>query len=390
MKILFLSPQPFFEVRGTPINVKLVVTALGELGHKVDLLTYPHGDTPTIPGVTIKRIPGSFLPKAPIGPSRIKVVFDAIMLLHALHLAFWNKYDAVHAVEESVFIAWIIKKLFGLPYVFDMDSHMSDQLRYSRFIKDGKIVRFIEKMENGAMRGAARIITVCQYLTDVASRVVPADKIEQIEDIPMQTDPPPEGVTAQKLRGDYEIPPHCPVILYTGNLEKYQGIDLLMESIPIITKEIPDARFVIVGGDEESVTRYKVIARTMGIGDNAVFTGLKPPSLISVFMDMADILLSPRLEGTNTPLKIYTYLESGKPIVATGLPTHTQVLTDDVAILAKPKKMEYASGILLLLKDTALGQKIGENGRKLVDENYNYEVFKSKVESAYRGLLISS
>ncbi len=386
MKILFLSPQPFFEVRGTPINVKLLVTALGEMGRKVDLLTYPHGDTPKIPGVTIRRIPGAFLPKAPIGPSKIKVVYDAIMLFHALHLAFWNKYDVVHAVEESVFIAWIIKKMFGIPYVFDMDSHMSDQLRYSKFISDGKIVRFIEKIENGAMRGAAKIITVCQYLTDVARGVVPAEKIEQIEDIPLQTAPPPEGVTPQKLRTEYEIAPDCPVIVYTGNLEKYQGIDLLMESIPIVTKEIPDAKFVIVGGDEESVTRYKVIARTTGIGDNTLFTGLKPPEFISVFMDMAEILVSPRLEGTNTPLKIYTYLESGKPIVATRLPTHTQVLTDKVALLAKPKKMEYASGILLLLRDTALRRKIGENGRKLVDENYNYEVFKSKVASAYREL----
>ncbi len=73
MKILFIAPQPFFEVRGTPINVKLLVTALSELGHSVDLLVYPHGEYVSIPNVTVKRvakIPG--LGKAPIGPSKAK------------------------------------------------------------------------------------------------------------------------------------------------------------------------------------------------------------------------------------------------------------------------------------------------------------------------------
>ena len=49
-----------------------------------------------------------------------------------------------------------------------------------------------------------------------------------------------------------------------------------------------------------------------------------------------DILVSPRIRGTNTPLKIYSYLRSGKPIVATDLLTHTQVLSPDVARLVAP------------------------------------------------------
>ena len=68
-----------------------------------------------------------------------------------------------------------------------------------------------------------------------------------------------------------------------------------------------------------------------------VFTGQQPAREIPAFVQACDILVSPRIRGTNTPLKIYSYLRSGKPIVATDLLTHTQVLSDGVARLVAPK-----------------------------------------------------
>ena len=64
-----------------------------------------------------------------------------------------------------------------------------------------------------------------------------------------------------------------------------------------------------------------------------IFTGERPASEIPDLLAAADVLVSPRSRGTNTPLKIYQYLRSGRVIVATRLLTHTQVLDDGVAIL---------------------------------------------------------
>ncbi len=384
-KILFLAPQPFFEARGTPINEKLLVTALSELGYEVDMLTYPHGDDVQIPNVTIKRIPRiPGVGKAPIGPSKEKIIYDAVMFFYAFRMMFSKRYNVIHAVEESVFIAWVLNKVFGVSYVFDMDSHMSDQLKYGGFAKSGALLHYFKAMELLSMRRSGVVITVCQYLTDIAEKIVDKSQVVQIEDIPPPLSPPPDGVTKESLRRECKIPDASPVVLYTGNFEKYQGVELIMDSAPVIVESEPSVRFLIVGGSPKDVARYRGVAESKGLAENFVFTGSKPIELMPVFMEMADILLSPRLDGTNTPLKVYTYLASGKAIVATDLPTHTQVLTKDLAILTKPEKMEYADGVLLLLKDQALRNQLGKKGRALVEQKYNFNVFKVKLALAYR------
>ena len=86
-----------------------------------------------------------------------------------------------------------------------------------------------------------------------------------------------------------------------------------------------------------------------------VFAGQRPAEEIPRFLDAADVLVSPRSTGTNTPLKIYQYLRSGRPIVATRLLTHTQVLDDDVALLTPATPEGFAEGILTAIADPVAG-----------------------------------
>jgi len=387
MKILFLAPQPFFENRGTPINVRLILRALTGCGHEVELLTYPHGEDVDLPNLEIRRIAKvPFVGKAPIGPSWQKIVYDFFMAWHALWLVVTRKYDVIHAVEEASFIAMVLRSVTGVPYIFDMDSFMTDQLRYSAFAKAGPFLRLVQWLEKRSLSRAAVVITVCHYLTEVAMRYTSASKIFQIEDIPLDLPKPPEGVTADRLRRDYDIAPDAPVCLYTGNLEKYQGIELLVASAPHVVAATPETIFLIVGGDDASIAHYQQMATEMGVADAMVFTGPQPMAYMAPFQEMCDILLSPRLEGTNTPLKVYTYLEAGKPLVATNLPTHTQALNSDIAQLCEPNPIAFAEAIVLLLEDTEAAVALGERARNHVRKKYNYALFSEKIEKAYRAL----
>jgi hypothetical protein len=129
MKILMLAPHPFYQERGTPIAVDLLLRSLSEQGHQVDLLTYHEGVDRTYPGVTIHRIKpfGSISGVRP-GFSAKKLYLDIFLLFKCLSLLLRRRYDVVHAVEESVYMAMLLCPLFRTPYIYDMDSSMVTQL----------------------------------------------------------------------------------------------------------------------------------------------------------------------------------------------------------------------------------------------------------------------
>ena len=94
------------------------------------------------------------------------------------------------------------------------------------------------------------------------------------------------------------------------------------------------------------------------------------------------MLVSPRSTGTNTPLKIYQYLRSGRPIVATRLLTHTQVLSDDTAFLAEPTPDGFAQAILAALGDPARAAAVGARAKEVAATRYSDEAFVAKTRAA--------
>jgi glycosyltransferase involved in cell wall biosynthesis len=85
------------------------------------------------------------------------------------------------------------------------------------------------------------------------------------------------------------------------------------------------------------------------------------------------MLVSTRIKGENPPLKIYSYLHSGKPIVATNHISQTQVLNSEIAYLVEPNPEDIAEGIIHILENPDIGEAMGARARKFFEENYNYE-----------------
>ena len=126
--------------------------------------------------------------------------------------------------------------------------------------------------------------------------------------------------------------------------------------------------------------------RALGLDAVVVFTGQQPSEAIPAFLDAATLLASPRSTGTNTPLKIYQYLRSGRPTVATRLRTHTQVLSDDTAILADPTPGDFARAITDALARPEWAVAVGARARQLAETKYSDEAFLARTEQAYRVL----
>jgi glycosyltransferase involved in cell wall biosynthesis len=202
-----------------------------------------------------------------------------------------------------------------------------------------------------------------------------------IENAPGSGDDPEPG-SGRAVRASLGIAPDAPFVLYTGTFEAYQGLDLLFAAMRTVTAVRPDARLVLAGGEPAQVEQARAEARRAGVGNVTIFAGRRSPEEIPRFLDAADVLVSPRSSGTNTPLKIYQYLRSGRPIVATRLLTHTQVLDDEVAVLTDAAPAAFGEGILAAIQDPARARQIGARAQAMAATKYSYDVYLGRTREA--------
>jgi glycosyltransferase involved in cell wall biosynthesis len=380
LRILFLAPQPFFEVRGTPLAVLHLTRALAGLGHAVDLLTFPQGEAVATPGVRHLRSLRLPVGRVKAGPSIAKMLLDVPFLAEAVARMAFGRYDVVHAVEESAHLVAPFARLLGVPLVVDVDSSIPDQLRYSGFATRGPLVWLADALESHALRHAAAAVTVCTSLTRGVQRRAPGLPVFQVEDPPLvDRRAPPAAEAIAALRRELGLG-DAPVILYSGNFEPYQGVELLLEATPLV----PGAQFLLMGGRPAEIERLRARAQQLGTASRVFFSGTRPPSELPTFLAAADVLASPRIEGENTPFKIYSYLASGRPIVATRIPTHTQLLDDSLAVLVEPTSEALAAGLRQALEQKDDARTRAERGLALVEREYSVERYREKIARAYK------
>lgn len=385
--MLLIAPQPFYADRGTPMNVLQLCRALTRAGLRVDLATYPMGRPVQLPGLRIvraPRVPG--IRRVPIGFSWQKLVLDLGLALRVLALLLRRRYRVVHAVEEAALMALPLTWL-GVPLIYDLDSLLSDQLAYSGAVRNRGVLAFARRLERTALRRARAAITVCASLTEAARALAPETPLFQIEDTPLPEalrEPVPSRM--KTLRREWDLG-EGPLVVYTGNLEGYQGIGLLIDAAERLRRRAPDLLCVLVGGDPEAVGALRREVAARGLDGCVRLVGPRPPEEMREWMGLADALVSPRLRGDNTPLKLYTYMASGVPIVATRRRTHTQVLDDATAFLCEPSPEALADAVHAVLDGPAEARSRAARARERLERDFSFEAFERKLREAYSAAL---
>jgi glycosyltransferase involved in cell wall biosynthesis len=382
MHILMIAPEPFFEPRGTPFSEFHRIRALTSLGHTVDLATYPFGANVDLAGLSIHRsLTPPFLKHVGIGPSWAKVPLNILLTLTALRLAFTRRYDAVHSHEEGGGIGVVLAWLLRVPHLYDMHSSLPQQVTNFRFQHVPGLAWILGLLERFMIRGSRVVIVICQDLEETVRTIHRTVPVVLIENAPGSGDPPAAG-SGKAVRRAHGLGDDTPLVLYTGTFEPYQGLDLLYRAMAEVVRQLPDARLMMVGGDKAQVAQAKREAAQAGVADAVIFTGQRPSAEIPAYLDAATLLASPRSTGTNTPLKIYQYLRSGRPMVATNLRTHTQVLDETIAFLAEPTPEAFARSIVLALTNPPEARAIGDRARAVALDRYSDDAYIAKTRTA--------
>jgi glycosyltransferase involved in cell wall biosynthesis len=386
MTALVIAPQPFFTPRGTPFSVYYRTLVLAQQGVSIDLLTYGEGQDVEIPGVRIIRIPRfAMFGPVRIGPSWLKAFLDCFLIVWTVGLLLKNRYDFVHAHEESVFWCRFLKPVFRFRLVYDMHSRLPKQLTAFEFTRSKALIGLFHRLERASLQSADAVVTISPDLEQhvIAEGTAPDRHLlienSLFDDVhvsspPQVTAPEPADCTAldEALEGER------PVVAYAGTFEVYQGLDLLICAFVHVIANRPDARLLLIGGTRAQVDQKKRLAENVGVAGACVFAGTVEKRRATELIRRADVLVSPRMEGTSTPLKIYEQLATGKPMVATRVSAHTQVLNDEVCILVNLDPESLAQGILEALNNGSASVQ-ATNAARLYQSAYSRGAYEAKV-----------
>ena len=182
-----------------------------------------------------------------------------------------------------------------------------------------------------------------------------------------------------------------PVLLYSGNLGRKQGLDQLLDLAAILGLERPDVRLLIRGnGSRETMLMDSVKERGL---DNIAFEPLLSLEKFNDGLADGDIHLvpqSPDAADFAAPLKVYSIMAAGRPIVATALQDSAlwdlQEATGGAVVCVPPNDPQaFARAVLPLLDDEVLRRELGRKGRRYVETFATRDIVLSRYASLLTG-----
>jgi glycosyltransferase involved in cell wall biosynthesis len=274
-----------------------------------------------------------------------------------------EKINVIHAYTYGAANrAWLAARLLGIPLVYEIHSLLGEELERDKLGRGWKF-QLNHCLERVVLRKADHIVVlgraVKQVLVD--EQGIPASKISVIYP---GVDLAEFAPSSNRVSNHEKFFPGRSVIMYVGQLGyPNQGVNLLLETIPLVIRRHPEALFVLVGGPAGVAAEMQ-----LGLGEfqsKVMFLTEVNSAKLPEIIAQADILVHPRLDcrdNYSIQSKIGIYLAAGKPIVATNVADYNFLLGElQAGILVKPEKRSLADGICNILSNQISKEKLINN-----------------------------
>jgi sugar transferase (PEP-CTERM/EpsH1 system associated) len=285
-----------------------------------------------------------------------------------------------------------IEHSYMAKFLDDIDSRTGQAKRVLtmhniEFIRHSRIARTIEC----GWEKVRYIISARRYASwelDYASRfdkiiaVSETDKqLLQEKDPSLEVEVVPNGVDLDFYQTT--APPDNSTLVYVGGMSYPPNVDAVLyfskEIFPIILEEVPQARFMVVGGNPPP----EVLE--LDNKDHICITGYVED--VREYVDRAQVAVIPLRSGGGTRLKILEAMAMGRPVVSTTVGCEGLDVENGENILLADEPREFAADVVSLMRNPALLTRLAQNGRKLVEERYDWDCIADDLQSVYSGLV---
>ena len=184
------------------------------------------------------------------------------------------------------------------------------------------------------------------------------------------------------LRDKLHIHPGQHVLLYTGSFAGYQGLDLLLGAFARVSKLYPELVLVCVGASDSEQARWSA-SPDGSLDGNVRIVPRQPRTQMPLYMELADVLLLPRIDCQNVPLKLYDYMAAGKPIVATRQLGSDRLLNEHRAFLCDATTESMADAIGRARSHPAQAAWIASQAMRYAEQHFGWRGFVEFVRHIY-------
>jgi PEP-CTERM/exosortase A-associated glycosyltransferase len=302
--------------------------------------------------------------------------------------------DILHAHSPvlNAIPALRVGRRLGLPVVYEVRAFWEDAAVDHGTTSEGSLrYRLTRQLETWALRRADHVTTICEGLrSDIVARGIAAERVTVIPNAVDIESFAVGGQADQALKTKLGLA-GTTVIGFIGSFYAYEGLDLLLDSLPRIVSQLPDIRVLLVGGGPQEAA-LKAQARSLGLEDKVVFTGRVPHQEVQRYYDLVDVLAYPRhsmrLTELVTPLKPLEAMAQGRVLVASDVGGHKELIEDGkTGVLFRAGNAEsLGDAIIRLLAERDRWPAIRAAGRKFVEEERNWRSSVARYQAVYERL----
>ena len=384
MKVLHVLDHSIPLHSGYTFRTRSILKKQHELGIETCHVTSPkHGnvdeEVEEVDGLTFYRSgkPSGILTKL---PALNQIAYVSPMVKTLLKVIEKEKPDIIHAHSPALNGLAALKagKKTGLPVVYEIRAFWEDAAVDHGTCKEGDLrYKLTRSLESYVVKQADAVTTICEGLkSDLIARGVKDDKltvipnavnIEQFDKISVK-----DVELAQKLNIENKT-----TLGFVGSFYGYEGLDLLVEAMPQILANIPNACLLLVGGGLQE-NNLKIKVNQLGLNDHVRFVGRVPHSDVGNYYSLIDLLVYPRksmrLTNLVTPLKPLEAMALGKPVLASDVGGHRElIISGENGWLAKSDDVaSLADKAVTILSEQSCIPEVIENGRSYVEEVRNW------------------
>lgn len=388
MRVLVIAPTPFFGDRGCHVRIYEEVRGLATLGIETRVVTYPTGRDPA--GVAITRARAWLDADAGLlGPSWGRTILDLSMLAICRRVLRDFKPHVLHVhLHEGIAIAWVLRALYGTPLVADLQGSLVSELSdHGVLAGDGWLTRVVGYVERWLVRRPDRIVVSSQHgvslLTAQGAGTATTETLPDGVDVDVFRPQPADPTLVRKLglKGKR-------VVVFLGVLTAYQGVDLLLDAVPEVIRNRPDAHFLVMGYPNE--THYRDVVRARGIAHAVTLPGRIPYEEAARWLNLGDVAVSPKQSLTEANGKLANYMACGLPVVASDTPVNREFLADDGIYTACGDAYSLAARLTDLVADRDEALRRGAALRQRALQHFSWPVLIKRIDRLYRSVAAGS